>query len=164
MSRVWRVVWSVGLASWMGFSAAANESERKPGPRQSSERVQFKQRMLDSLEISERQQEQVEQLQQSFSTEMSELMQASAKGRKELDQLLEKQAANEELEKTITELTQLKAKQLRLIIRNRKQMERILGKAKADEFMQIARKKFEEKRGRVRVGTRPEKPGEGVGE
>ena len=91
-------------------------------------------------------------------------MQASAKGRKELDQLLEKQAANEKLEKTITELTQLKAKQLRLIIRNRKQMERILGKAKADEFMQIARKKFEEKRGRVRVGTRPEKPGEGVSE
>lgn len=160
MSFMGRVLVCVGLLGWIGFSAAANERERKPERNQSSERVQFKQKMLDSLEISERQREQVEQLQQSFSTEMSELMKASAAGRKELDRLLETQAANEELEKNITELTQLKAKQLRLIIRNRKQMERILGKAKADEFMQIARKKFEEKRGRMRPGVRPEKASE----
>jgi superfamily II RNA helicase len=160
MSFIGRVVVCAGLAGGVGLSAVADEREWKPERNQATERVRFKQKMLDSLEISEHQREQVEQLQQSFSTEMSELMKASSVGRKELDQLLEKQVANEELEKNITELTQLKAKQLRLIIRNRKQMERILGKAKADEFMQIARKKYEESRGRMRAGPRPEKADE----
>jgi hypothetical protein len=78
--------------------------------------------------------------------------------RKELSNLQDEGAPMEVLETAILDVSAAQAEQLRIIVRNRMEMEHILGKEKQDQFMKNARIQFQ-KHGRRGGPPLPPRPG-----
>ncbi len=99
---------------------------------------------INSMNISKEQKITLEQIQKDFKKEFEKINSSFIEKRKELNQLVERDASNQELQNKIKEITSLKSKQLWLLIRNKRSLEMLLGKDKNQEFMAMARKRFHE--------------------
>ena len=78
--------------------------------------------------------------------------------REKLSKLQDEGATMEVLEAAIQDVSAAQTEQLRILVINRMEMERILGKEKLAQFMQNARKQFQ-KHGRRGGSSLPPQPG-----
>jgi hypothetical protein len=121
-------------------------------------KLNLMERELKRIGVTEQQKVQIKALQKLHREKMSANAQQIAKARKNLSGLLDEGASMEVLEAAIQDVAEAQADQLRILVQNRLEMERILGKEKNDEFMQKARAQFE-KHGRRGGPPLPPRPG-----
>jgi hypothetical protein len=128
--------------------------------RRSSEqrRLKLMERELQRIGVTEEQKAQITALQQIHKEKMASNAQQISKVRRELSKLLDEGAPMEALEAAIQDVSAAQAEQLRILVHNRLEMERILGKEKNAEFMKNARAQFE-KHGRRGGTPLPPRPG-----
>lgn len=122
-------------------------------------RLQLMERELKQIGVSEEEKAQILALQKAYREKMEANAQLVAEARKELSRLMNEGAPMEVLEAAIQRITDTQAEQLRILVRNRIEMERILGKEKHDQFMKKARSQYQ-KHGRAGGPPLPPRPGE----
>ena len=104
--------------------------------------INFKDNSFSSIQMNENQKSEISKIQKEFKNEIDNINANFIEKRKELNYLVENDASNDELKNKIQEITALKSKQLWLIIKNKKTLERILGKEKNQQFLSMARQRF----------------------
>ena len=125
-----------------------NEKKRE---QQQQRRLLLMERALKKIGVSEQEKAQITKLQKVHKEKMRANEQHTAMLRERLSALLDEGAPMEVLEAAIKEVSAAQTEQLRILVRNRMEMERILGREKYKEFMKNARMQFQ-KHGR-RGGT-----------
>lgn len=138
-----------------------NKDRRGPTPEQ---KKQFRERHLKLMEkalkeigVTEEQQHQILALQEVHREKMKANWKRINKARRELSRLQDSGAGEEELEAAIQEVSDAQSEQLRTLVKNRMEMERILGKEKNDLLMKKAREFFRE-HGKRAGGGMPPRP------
>lgn len=121
-------------------------------------RLQLMERELKKIGVTEEEKAQILLLQEGHRKKMEVNAQQIEKARKNLSMLLDDGAPMEELEGAIQNVSTAQTEQLRILVENRIEMERILGREKHALFMQNARKQFE-KHGRRGGPALPPRPG-----
>ena len=104
--------------------------------------INFKDNSFSSIQMNENQKSEISKIQKEFKKEIDNINANFIEKRKELNYLVANDASNDELKNKIQEITALKSKQLWLIIKNKKTLERILGKEKNQQFLSMARQRF----------------------
>ena len=104
--------------------------------------INFKDNSFSSIQMNENQKSEISKIQKEFKNEIDNINDNFIEKRKELNYLVESDASNDELKNKIQEITALKSKQLWLIIKNKRTLERILGKEKNQQFLSMARQRF----------------------
>ncbi len=163
-------------ASTVVFSAMAQETnefsprrerENHPDRREQVEkrqekdqqrRLQFLERELKRMGITEEEKAQITALQKIHKEKMKANAHRTAIAREKLTQLLDEGVSMEALEVAIQNVSAAQTEQLRILVGNRIEMERILGKEKHAQFMQKARTQFQ-KHGRRSAPPLPPRPG-----
>ena len=92
--------------------------------------LEINENSINSMDISKEQKNKLIQIQKEFKNEFEKINSSFIEKRKELNQLVERDASNDELQNKIKEIASLKSKQLWLLIRNKRSLERLLGKKK----------------------------------
>lgn len=113
-------------------------------------KIEINEQSWDELGLSEEQKKQVVSIQKDFKKNIERINALVNASRKELNILIEQDAENEELEKIISEIAKLNAEQTWLIIKNKKRINKVIGKIKNDQLMSLARKKFKERQEKFR--------------
>lgn len=121
-------------------------------------RIQLMERELNRIGVTEEEKAQITELQKIYKEKMTANAQQIATARKKLSKLQDEGATMVELEAAIQDVAAAQTEQLRILVRNRQEMERILGKEKLAQFMQNARKQFQ-KHGRRGGPPLPSQPG-----
>lgn len=121
------------------------ESEPDRGGEFMALQVKLMQKALKDIGVTEEQRTSIFTLQEEHMEKMKANWQRLNAARKELSRLQDESASLEEIDGAIQTVVDAQAEQLRLIARNRREMEEILGKEKNDMFMQNARKQFRRK-------------------
>ena len=104
--------------------------------------INFKDNSFSSIQMNENQKSEISKIQKEFKNEIDNINASFIEKRKELNYLVESDASNDELKNKIQEITALKSKQLWLIIKNKRTLERILGKEKTNNSYQWQGKDF----------------------
>ena len=71
----------------------------------------------------------------------------SMKAQQKLVKLQDKDATEEEIDDAIQQVANLKAAEMKIMVKNRMKMEQIIGKEKFAEFMDVAREKYRKHKG-----------------
>lgn len=121
-------------------------------------RLQLMERELKKIGVTEEEKAQILLLQERHKEKMQANAQQIEKARENLSRLLDDGAPIEALDSAIQNVSAAQTEQLRVLVENRIEMERILGKEKNALFMQNARKQFE-KHGRRGGPPLPPRPG-----
>lgn len=138
-----------------------NPDYRKKSDQKSSKqqrRLQLMERELKKIGVTEEEKAQITELQKLHKEKMMVNAQQTSLARKNLSKLQNEGASMEVLESAILEVSAAQAEQLRILVRNRMEMEQILGKEKYAKFMKNARAQFE-KHGRRGGSSLPPRPG-----
>lgn len=122
-------------------------------------RLQLMERELKRIGVTEEEKAQILALQKSYKEKMEVNTLRVTTAREKLSKLMNEGAPMDVLESTIQEISEAQADQLRTLVRNRIEMERILGKKKHDEFMKNARMQYQ-KHGRRGGPPLPPRPGQ----
>jgi hypothetical protein len=122
-------------------------------------RLKLMERELDKMGVTEEERAQIMALQRAYKDKMSANAEEIEVAREKLTVLLDEGAAMEMLEAAIEEVSAAQTKQLRILVMNRIEMERILGQEKHDEFMANARQQYQ-KHGRRGGPPLPPRPGQ----
>jgi len=125
---------------------------------QQQRRLQLMERELKKIGVTKQEKAQIIALQKTHKERMMANEQRTAKLRERLSALLDEGAPMEVLEAAIQEVSAAQTEQLRILVGNRIEMERILGKEKYRKFMQNARAQFK-KHGRRGGAGFPPVPG-----
>ncbi|MBT8042112.1 MAG: hypothetical protein KJN98_03005 [Pontiella sp.] len=143
------------------------EKQRREGWRESSperkaemqeRRLQLMERSLDKIGVSEEQRNQIRQLQMAHGEAMKANSKQISEARKQLSKLQDDGASEAEIDAAIDAVTAAQADQLKILVRNRMEMEKLLGKEKYALFMDRARNQFR-KHGRRGGSGMPPRPG-----
>ncbi len=133
-----------------------------PPPEQ---RQQFKERHLKLMEkalneigVNENQRKQILALQKAHREKMKYNWKRLSNARRKLSELQDSGVSMDELDAAIQEVSNAQNAQLKILVLNRMEMERILGKEKNDQLMQQARKFFRKHDRRSGAGM-PPRPG-----
>lgn len=121
-------------------------------------KYQFMDKVLSEIGVGGADRVEIRMLQEIHRQKMKANMKRSIAARKKLSELQEKGAAEEEIGGAIQEIADAMAEQLWVLVRNRMEMEKILGKEKYALLMQNARKQFQ-KHGRSGGASVPPRPG-----
>jgi len=121
-------------------------------------RLQLMHRELKRIGVTKEEKAQIIQLQKMHKGKMVANSQHIAMTREKLSKLQDEGAPMEVLEAAIQEVSAAQTEQLRILVVNRIEMERILGKEKYTKFMQNARTQFQ-KHGRRGGPPLPPRPG-----
>ena len=97
---------------------------------------------LKEIGVTEEQQVRIFTLQEEHMVKMKVSWQQLKAARNDLSRVQDESAPMEEIDAAIQKVADAQAEQLKLIARNRREMEIILGKEKNDRFMKNARKQF----------------------
>ncbi len=142
-----------------GAAAADGQKRQKPTE---EKRREFKKRHLKLMEkalkeigVTEEQRQQIIVLQEAHMEKMKANWKRINKARRELSKLQESGASMEELDLAIQEISDAQTEQLQILVRNRMEMERILGKEKNDLLMKKAREFFRKHGRRPGAGMPP---------
>ena len=152
-----------------GSESAEKKRERPKRPKrpewtkqQRKERMerkyQFMDKALSSIGISEEDRIKIRELQEGHRQKMKANMAHGIDAREKLSRLQNEGATEEEIEGAIQEVVDAFAEQLKILVRNRMEMEKILGKEKYARFMENARKQFHQ-HGRSGGSGMPPRPG-----
>ncbi len=131
------------------------EQQRKE---HSERRYKFMDKALSEIGVGEEDRVKIRTLQEAHRQKMKANTARGNTARHKLSELQEKGATEEEIDVAIQEIADAMAEQLRILVRNRMEMEKILGKEKYALFMQNARKQFQ-KHGRRGGPDLPPRPG-----
>ncbi|VGO22169.1 Spy/CpxP family protein refolding chaperone [Pontiella sulfatireligans] len=139
---------------------SSRRSDMTTGQKEKMEeyRVQLMEKALKKIGVSDEQQGQIEELQRTHKEKMRIVSQRSGEARKKLSALQKSGAAEKQLGAAIDEICALQKEQLWILVRNRMEMEEILGKEKFALFMESARTQFES-HGRRGGSNMPPRPG-----
>lgn len=121
-------------------------------------RYQFMDKALSNIGVSDEDKVKLRKLQEIHRKKMKENSESGIDARKKLSDLQEKGATEEEMDIAIQNLADTMAEQLRILVRNRMEMEKILGKEKYVRLMENARTQFH-KHGRRSGSGMPPRPG-----
>lgn len=105
-------------------------------------RIQLMDEALDKIGVSKAEREKIILLQKEHREIMKVQMDRLKKARKKLSALQDASASETELNAAIDEVSDAQTDQLKTLVRNRMQMEQILGKEKFKLFMEKARQQF----------------------
>jgi hypothetical protein len=122
-------------------------------------RLKLMERELDRIGVTEEERAQIMALQRAYKEKMCANADEIEVARDKLTILLDEGASMEMLEAAIEEVSAAQAEQLRILVMNRIEMERILGQEKHDEFMKNARQQYQ-KHGRHGGPPLPPRPGQ----
>lgn len=138
-----------------------NRQRQRLTPEQEEEfkarHLQFMDKALDEIGVNEEQRAQIFALQGAHMEKMKANWKRLNKARRELSELQDKGATEKELDAAIQEISDAQTEQLKILVRNRMEMERILGKEKSKQFMEKAREMFREHGRRPGAGM-PQRP------
>lgn len=118
------------------------ESTPEQKAEHSERRLQLMKKVLKDIGVSEEQQVQILALQQMHQKKMKAVSQKAEIARENLSKLQDTGASEAELDAAIDAISEAQSEQLKILVRNRMEMERILGKEKNGLFMENARKQF----------------------
>jgi len=104
--------------------------------------------ILTKIDVSQPDQEKIRALQKKYRERMFKNRTHMEKARKKLALLQKQNASDAEIELAIQNITKVFGNQLRLLVKNRREMEKILGQTKYRQFMRLARKQFKNHPGR----------------
>lgn len=121
-------------------------------------RYQFMDKALSEIGVSEEDRIIIRKLQETHRAEMKSSGERLKAAQSRLAELLDAGATNEEVEVAIKAVSEAQTQQLRLIVGNRRQMEKLLGREKYALFMENARSQFY-KHGRRGGSGMPPRPG-----
>jgi hypothetical protein len=121
------------------------DPEKKSGQGRNTFRkrqLRLLEKALDEIGVEEEQRQQIITLQETHMKKMKANWKRMNTARRELSRLQDEGASMEELDAAIKEVSNAQTAQLRILVRHRKEMERILGKEKSDLFMEKAHEYF----------------------
>ncbi|MCK4564715.1 MAG: hypothetical protein KAU94_08585 [Verrucomicrobia bacterium] len=121
-------------------------------------KYQFMDKALSSIGVSAEDRIKIHELQEGHRQKMKENMARGIEAREKLSGLQDKGATEEEIDAAIQEVSDAMTEQLKILVRNRMEMEKILGKEKYARLMENARKQFH-KHGRSGGPGMPPRPG-----
>lgn len=121
-------------------------------------RIQLMERELNRIGVTEEEKTQITALQKRYKKKMEANSKRIAMARENLSKLQDEGASMEVLETAIQDVSSAQTEQLRILVRNRMEMEQILGKEKLAQFMKNARTQFQ-KHGRRGGPPLPPRPG-----
>ncbi len=116
-----------------------SEQQRKE---HQTRRLQLMDKALSKIGVTEEERIQVVKLQNKHRELMAANSQRAEKARNTLSRLQNEGASEAELDAAIDAVSAALAEQLKILVRNRMEMERILGKEKNDKLMESARVQF----------------------
>lgn len=118
-------------------------------------RLQLMEKTLKEIGVSDEQKVQIIALQKNLKEQMRTAYQTIETKKKSLSDLEKSGATEEKIYDAIDEVSDAQAEQMKILARNRMQMERILGKDKFKLFMDSARNKWKEHGRRGGAGMPP---------
>ena len=113
---------------------------------------------LSSIGVSEEDRIKLHELQEGHRQKMKANMARSHEAREKLSRLQDQDTTEEEIDAAIQDVVDAIAEQLKILVRNRMEMEKILGREKYARLMENARKQFH-KHGRRGGSGMPPRPG-----
>lgn len=131
------------------------EEQRKE---QMERRYQFMDKALSEIGVSDDDKIKIRALQETHRQKMRENGKRVTAAREKLSKFQDDGATEEEIETAIQDVSDASTEQLRILVRNRMEMEKILGKEKYALFMKNARKQFQKHGSRSGSGM-PPRPG-----
>jgi len=136
---------------------AADQSERPREKDRSLQKRHLKlmEKALNEIGVTEEQRQKIIILQQAHMEKMKANWKRMKGARDELSRLQDLGASMEELDVAIQEVSDTQTEQLQILVRNRMEMERILGKEKNDLLMMKARESFRSHGRRPGAGMPP---------
>ena len=123
-------------------------------------KYQFMDKVLTEIGVGDEDKIKIRQLQEAHRQKMKENMEQTSAAREKLSNLQDASASEAELDAAIDEVSDAQTAQLRILVRNRMEMEKILGKEKHARCMENARTQFRQhgRRGGLGVPPRPGVP------
>ena len=118
----------------------SGDSARKQKMQQ--RKIKLMNETLSKIGVSKEDQKKIRKMQGKYRKRMFANREKMGKARKELVQLQKQKASDAEIELAIQKVTKAFGEKLRLIVKNRRDMEKILGEEKYRQFMKLARKQF----------------------
>lgn len=127
-----------------GHRGGRREMSEEEKEKMKEHRLQMMEKTLKELGVTEEQQQQISELQNQMKEQMRAAYTDIEDKKKKLKELEDSGAPETEIFAAIDEVADAQAEQMKILARNRIQMERILGKEKFDLFMDKARHKWKE--------------------
>lgn len=121
-------------------------------------RIQLMEKTLEEIGVSEEQRAQILAMQEAHKAQMRAASETVEAARKKLHELEKADASQEQIFAAIDAVSDAQAEQMKILTRNRMEMERLLGKEKFHQFMEAARKQYK-KHGRRGGQGMPPLPG-----
>jgi hypothetical protein len=148
------------VEAWENRRMPSDEEARQKKQSREERRLLLMERELKRIGVTEDEKAKINALQKVHTQKMSANAERIAAARNKLARLMDQGAPMEVIEAAIGEITDAQAEQLRILVYNRIEMERILGKEKYDAFMKNARKQFQKhgRRGGPPLPPRPQLP------
>jgi hypothetical protein len=111
-------------------------------------KIKLMNQVLNQIGVSKEDQKRIHAMQEKYRKRMLVNREKMGQARKALGQLQQQKASPAEIELAIQKVTKLFGDQLRMIVKNRRAMEKILGEEKYRQFMKQARKQMRKHAGR----------------
>ena len=124
-------------------------------------KYQFMDKALTEIGVSDEDMVKIHALQKEHREKMKVILERTNTARKKLSDLQKSKATEAELNAAIDEVTKTQGEQLKLLVRNRMEMEKILGEEKYTQLMDNARNQFRKKGHRGGPGLPPLPDGAG---
>lgn len=123
-------------------------------------RLQLMEKSLKEIGVTQEQRTQIFKLQKKHQEKMKAISQQAGEAREKLSTLQDSGATEEQLDAAIDAVSDAQSAQLKILVRNRMEMERILGRQKYALFMDNARMQFRShgRRGGSGMPPRPDLP------
>lgn len=122
-------------------------------------RLKLMEKTLKEIGVTEEQREKISALQKKLRDDMKKASKAASEARRKLSQLEKDNAPVENIYAAIDAVSDTQAEQMKILVRNKIQMERILGSEKYRQFMEAARKSYRKHGGRHSGTGLPPRPG-----
>lgn len=105
-------------------------------------RLQLMEKTLKEIGITDQQRQQIKEMQLRHREEMKKASEVLDKARRNLSELEKNSATEKQIFKAIDLVATAQADQMKVLARNKMEMERILGKEKYGQFMEAARNSY----------------------
>jgi hypothetical protein len=119
---------------------------------------QFMDKMLTDMNVDDATREQVKALQASYQKKIAEIGKRTGEARETIQRLEAEGASLEEIDKAIDVMVAAQAEMMRMMVRNRRSMENLIGKANYAAILEAARQQYREQRTDRRGPGLPPRP------
>ncbi len=155
---LWVSILTIPVLAQQGHSPAGHEqTEQKRRPHE-QRKYQFMNRALTKIGVSDEDKQKIRTLQSEHRRQIGVSKKRMEAAHSKLAWIQEIDATDVEIDIAIQEIAEAQTEQLKILVYNRREMEKILGKEKYAQLMEIARTQFH-KRGQGGGRGLPPRPG-----